>query len=199
MADQFQGIISGTEHIQSMSEIPSFFVAVPSPAGIRVGIMASAGASVWAGLSACWKMSPVRGGMGNHGSAITGDGEVVGIDQSKAQGREDGKDGKDLLKSRFRIFGGGFSIQDTVDDIPGSNGGRIFRFCQFAIRPDFLFWFLAIFAGGEQRGSGITIPWRQPEAVHKIIIGTEGRQFFGGRAADKDGKRNGFWKNFPHP
>ena len=91
-----------------MSEIPSFFVAVPSPAGIRVGIMASAGASVWAGLSACWKMSPVRGGMGNHGSAITGDGEVVGIDQSKAQGREDGKDGKDLLKSHFRIFGGGF-------------------------------------------------------------------------------------------
>ena len=133
-----------------MSEIPSFFVAVPSPAGIRVGIMAAAGASVWAELSAGWKMSPVRGGMRNHGSAIAGDGEIVGIEQSKAQGREHGKDGKDLLKCRFRIFGGRFSILDTVDDIPGSNGGRVLRFYQFAIRPDFLFWFLAIFAGGEQ-------------------------------------------------
>ena len=107
-----------------MSEIPGFFVAVPSPAGIRVGIMAATGASIWAGLSACWKMPPVRGGMGNHGSAIAGDGEVVGIEQSQAQGREDGKDGKDLLECRFRIFGGRFSIHDTVGDIPGSGLGN---------------------------------------------------------------------------
>ena len=77
--------------------------------------------SIRAGMSAGWKMASVRGGMGNHGSAIAGDGEVIGIDQSKAQEREHGKDGKNLLKCVFRIFGGRFSIHDTVDDIPGSN------------------------------------------------------------------------------
>ena len=171
-----------------MSEIPCFFVAVPSPAGIRVGIMTPTAVSIRAGMSAGWKMASVRGGMGNHGSAIAGDGEVIGIDQSKAQEREHGKDGKNLLKCVFRIFGGRFSIHDTVDDIPGSNGGRIFRFYQFAISTDLLFGFPAVFAGGEQERFGITIPRCQPEAVHKIIIGTEGRQFLGGRAADEDSK-----------
>ncbi len=116
-----QGIISGIEHVQSMSEIPCFFVAVPSPAGIRVGIMPPTAASIRAGMSAGWKMSPVRGGMRNHGSAIAGDGAVLGIDQPKAQGREHGKDGKDLLECGFRIIGGRFSVHDTVGDIPGSN------------------------------------------------------------------------------
>lgn len=117
----FEGIISGTEHVQSMSEIPCFFVAVPSPAGIRVGIMTPTAASIRAGMSAGRKMTPVRGGMGNHGSAIAGDGEVIGIDQSETQGREHGKDGKNRLKWGLRIFGGRFSIHDTVGDIPGSN------------------------------------------------------------------------------
>ena len=84
-----------------MSEIPVFFVAVPSPAGIRVGIMAATGAAIWAGLSACWKMPPVRGGMGNHGSAIAGDGEVVGIEQSQAQGKEDGKAASGFSEAGF--------------------------------------------------------------------------------------------------
>lgn len=58
----------------------------------------------------------------------------------------------------------------------------------FAISTGFLFWILAIFAGGEQEGSGITILRRQLEAVHKIVIGTEGRQLFGGRTADEEGR-----------
>lgn len=44
------------------------------------------------------------------------------------------------------------------------------------------------FAGGRQERSGITIPRCQPEVVYKIIIGAKGRQFFGGCAADEDGK-----------
>ena len=60
-----------------MPEVPCFIIAVPSPCGIRVRIMAAAAVPVGAVFPAGGKMAAVRGGMGMDTGAIAGKGNAV--------------------------------------------------------------------------------------------------------------------------
>lgn len=86
-----------------MAEEPCFIVAVPPPACIRVGIMASAGVPVWTVPAAGRKMPAIRGGMGNGSCAVTGQSKAPGINQSEADRRKHGKQGKERLQGSFGI------------------------------------------------------------------------------------------------
>ena len=55
--------------------------------------------------------------MGSYGRAVTGNGEVCSIKESGLQGREDGKDRKDLLQCLLCVIGNGFPIHDVSHDI----------------------------------------------------------------------------------
>ncbi len=182
-----------------MAEVPVFLVAVPSPSGIGVGIMTAAVVPVWAGMCTGGKVFPIRRRMGDHGRTITGNGKASRTEQAKAQGREYGKDRKDFLQGRFGVWGGGLPFHDRVNNILSSDGRGVFGFDEFAIGTDHLFWFLPVFADGEQGGAGINIPRCEPEAVHKIIVRAERRQVIGGRAAGEDGKGNGIGEDIIDP
>lgn len=68
-----------------------FGVAVPSPFGVMVGIMAAAVVPERIGRPIGCKMPAERGSMGNKGSsAIAEEGKGTGINETKLQGREDG-------------------------------------------------------------------------------------------------------------
>ena len=95
------------------------------------------------------KMLSIRGGMGNYGSAITGHGKISGIDQTKAHGREDCKEEKDLLQSGFRIVRGGQTDFDVINDIPGG-GSTVIIIIEFAISTDDLLRFFTVFTGKEE-------------------------------------------------
>ncbi len=195
----FQGVVPVAEHIQCMPEIPGIVVAVPTPFSIGVGVVPGTFAAVRAGAAAGREMPAERGGMGNHGCAIAGQGKVRGINQAEPDGREDCKDRENLLQCLFRVIRGGFPIHDISNDIPGGKCIWVFRLLQFSIGADYLFGFLAVFAGGKQEGSGIGIPRSQPETVHKVIIGSEGRKFLDGSTANEEGEGNGIGKHIPDP
>lgn len=195
----FQRIVPAAEHIQRMPEIPCVVVTVPSPFGIRVGVVAGTAVAVRAGGAAGREVPAEGGGMGNYSGAITGYGKVSRINQAELHGREDCKEGKDLLQGCFRIVRGRFAIVNIVHNVPGGDSAWVFRFHKFAISTDFLFRFLPVFSGREQRGSGIGIPGGQPETVHKVIVRAKRWQFFGGSTANEDGQGNGFGEYIPDP
>lgn len=195
----FQRIIPAAEHIERMSEIPSLLVTIPPPFGIRIGVMTGTAAAVRACRAAGGKVLAEGRGMGNHGGTITRQGEVGSVDQTELYGWEDCKDGKDLLQRLLRVLRGGLPVHDIAYDIPGGNGTRVFRFMQFPIGTDYLFRLLPVFAGGKQGCSGINVPRSQPETIHKVIVRTEGREFFGGGTANEDGQGNGLGKHIPDP
>ncbi len=93
----FQGIVPAAQHVKRMPEIPCFFVTVPSPFSVRVGVAAGTAAAVWAGVAAGRKMPAERGGMGNYGGAVAGHGKLSCINQTEPYGWEECKDGKDPL------------------------------------------------------------------------------------------------------
>lgn len=68
----FEGIVSGAEHIKSMPEIPGIFAAVQPPGSIGVRIMPGTVLAERAGRSTGGKMLSVRGCMGNDSGAVTG-------------------------------------------------------------------------------------------------------------------------------
>lgn len=78
-----------------MPEIPCIVVVVQSPFGISVGVMPAAASTVRAGKAARREM-PTKGGMGDHSDAIDGNSKKRRINQSEAQGRGKGKDGKNF-------------------------------------------------------------------------------------------------------
>ena len=98
--------VPGTEHIKCMSEIPALVVAVPAPARVRVGIVAPTAIAESAGGWAGGKVPPIRGCMGGDCSAIAGDSEAFGVDQSKLHGGEQCKEEEELLEGSFRIVTG---------------------------------------------------------------------------------------------
>ena len=53
--------VATAEHVESMSEIPGFVTAVPTPTGIRVGVMATTVSAKSAGKAAGREMSAKRG------------------------------------------------------------------------------------------------------------------------------------------
>ncbi len=79
----FQPAVPAAEHVQGMPEKPCFIVAVPSPCGIRVRIMAGASAPVWAGFTAGGKMPAVGGSMGNNGRTFLGICQVISRKKQK--------------------------------------------------------------------------------------------------------------------
>ncbi len=89
-----------------MAEVPVFLVAVPFPSNIRVGIMTAAVVYLLTGVPTGGKVFPIRRRMGDHSRTITGNGKVSRTEQTKAQGREYGKDRKDFLQGRFGVWGG---------------------------------------------------------------------------------------------
>ena len=195
----FQRIVPGAQHVKRMPEVPCFVIAVPSPCGIRVRIMAAAAVPVGAVFPTGGKMAAVRGGMGNHSGAIAGEGKVLRVNQPKADRRKYGKDGKDFLECGMWIVSGRLSVQDIICDIPAGNRAGVLRFLQFSIGANQFFWFFAVSACRKKRRAGIAVPWVCPESVHKVIIRAEGRQFFQRGAANKDSQGNGIGKDFPHP
>lgn len=192
-------VISAAEHIESVTEIPVFVVTVPSPFCIRSGIMAATGVPVGAGKSAGGKMLAVRGGMRDQCSAIAGEGKVLRINEAEADGREDVEEEKDPLESCFGIIRGRHAVHDTGNDVFCGDRGGVIGLNQFAVRADHLFGFLPVFASREEGGTGISIPWPEPEAVHKVIVGAKWRKFFQGRAPNEKGKGNRVWKNLCNP
>lgn len=95
--------------------------------------MASAAIPERAVPAAGVKMPAVRGGMGNHSGAVTGEGKVLRINQPKADRRQYGKDGKDFLECGFRIVRGKLTVQNIVYDVPGGYCAGVFRLRQFSI------------------------------------------------------------------
>lgn len=59
----FKVAVSGTEHVKGAAKKPSFFIAVPTPGGIRVRIMPAAGIAERAFSPAGGKMFPIRRGV----------------------------------------------------------------------------------------------------------------------------------------
>lgn len=137
--------------------------------------------------------------MGDKGGAIAGEGKGGGIDKPGLYGGEDGDEGKDRLERGIRVIGSGAAIQDVPDDVISSNGGRILGLNELAIRADDLIGLFAIYTGREEEGTGIAIPWTQPETVHKVIVRAKGRQVIRGSAANEEGQGNRVRKDLSDP
>ena len=90
-------VIPGAEKIQSVSEIPVFVTAVPSPFCIRIGIMSVAVVPIRAGSAAGRKMFSIRRGMGDHGGSVTRYSKFPEVDESKINRGKDCKDEKNML------------------------------------------------------------------------------------------------------
>ena len=144
-------------------------------------------------------MAAVRGGMGDNSSAVPGEGKILGINKPKACGGQHGKDGKDLLEGGFWIIGGRLAGHDIIYDVLSSNGAGIFGLSQFAVWANKFLGFFAVFASRKKGRARISIPWGQPETVHKVVLRAKGRKVVGAGAADEDSERNGSGKDFLHP
>lgn len=103
--------------------------------------MASAAIPERAVPAAGVKMPAVRGGMGNHSGAVTGEGKVLRINQPKADRRQYSKNGKDFLECGLWIVSGRLSVQDIICDIPAGNRAGVLRFLQFSIGANQFFGF----------------------------------------------------------
>ena len=57
----FKLAVATAEHVESMAEIPGIVIAVPSPSGIRVGVMAAAVFAERTGKAAGREMPAKRG------------------------------------------------------------------------------------------------------------------------------------------
>lgn len=110
--------------------------------------MASAAIPERAVPAAGVKMPAVRGGMGNHSGAVTGEGKVLRINQPKADRRQYSKNGKDFLECGLWIVSGRLSVQDIICDIPAGNRAGVLRFLQFSIGANQFFWFLPFLPAG---------------------------------------------------
>ncbi len=84
--------VMGAEHVKGMAEIEDFFIAVPTPVGIGVREMASAGTMGFSVFPAMAELMPIRGSVGMDTGAVAGEGEAVGGDEAFVGGREDGKE-----------------------------------------------------------------------------------------------------------
>ena len=144
-------------------------------------------------------MPAVRGGMGNHSGAVTGEGKVcVSISPRWIDGSTARME-KIFWRAASGLSAAGFpsrisftiSLAVIVQESSGS--------ASFPSAPISFFGFLPFFACRKKRRAGIAVPWACPESVHKVIIRAEGRQFFQGGAANKDSQGNGIGKDFPHP
>ena len=144
-------------------------------------------------------MPAVRGRMGRHSRAVAGDGEVLRIQEAKAQGREYGKERKNLLESSLRVRGSRPAIHDSIHDVPCGGRTGIFGLHELAVRADHLFWLPAILTGREKQRPGTGISCAHPEAVHEVIVGAEGRQFFYRGTANEDSQGNGAGEHVPDP
>ena len=144
-------------------------------------------------------MAAVRGGMGDNSSAVPGEGKILGINKPKACGGQHSKDGKDPLECGLGIIGGRLPSHDVIYDVLSGNGAGIFGLSQFPVRANKFLWLFAVFAGRKKGRGGISIPWSQPETVHKVVVRAEGREVIGAGAADEDSEGNGRGKDFLHP
>ena len=132
--------------------------------------------------------------MGNDSGTVAGQGEIVCIDQPRFYGRENRKEGKDVLERDLRIFRGRYAIKDVIHNSPC-------RFRSFIIvgklpvRADHLVGFAGVFPGGEKVSAGVDIPGCQPESVHEIIIRTQRREMVRRREAAEDRQGNGMWED----
>lgn len=74
--------IVGAEHVKGVSKIINLFVAVPSPAGIRIREMPFTGAAGDVVFHTLTNFMPIRGRMGMDTGAVTGKGKAVFWDES---------------------------------------------------------------------------------------------------------------------
>lgn len=109
-------------------------------------------------------MPAVRGGMGNHSGAVSGDGKALYVNQPETDRRQHGKNGKDFLECGFRIVSGRLTVQDIIYNVPGGHRAGVFRFRQSSIGANQFFWFFAISACREKHRAGIPVLRVQPEA-----------------------------------
>lgn len=75
------------EHVQGVPEKPAIVVAVPSPVRFWVGIMALVGVSERAVGIAGRKVASILRGVRGDRRAVTGQGEVFGVNQPGPHGR----------------------------------------------------------------------------------------------------------------
>ncbi len=101
-------------------------------------------------------MPAVRGGMGNHSGAVTGEGKVLRINQPKADRRQYSKNGKDFLECGMWIVSGRLSVQDIICDIPAGNRAGVLRFLQFSIGANQFFLVFCRFCLPEEAPCGNT-------------------------------------------
>lgn len=160
--------------------------------------MASAAIPERAVPAAGVKMPAVRGGMGNHSGAVTGEGKVCASISPRRTDGSTARMEKIFWSAACGLSAAGFpsrisfaiSLQVTVQ---GSCGSSSFPSAPIS------FLFCSVSACRKKRRAGIQVPRAHPEAVHEIIIRAEGRQFIQRGAANKNSQGNGVGKDFTYP
>ncbi len=123
--------------------------------------------------------------MGMNGSAITGDGEGIRVDQSSLYRRKDSNSKKEFLEPCFEIERDIFTVHKALFNFFSDGGGRFGSFLSFS------FWLLRFFSVPRSREQLITFIQTgirgSPEAVHKIKVGAKWRKGITG-TTDEGGK-----------
>lgn len=169
-----------------MPEIISLKVAVPSPAGIRVRIVAGTGAVLCSVFRAVTEFVSIRIGMGMDTSTIAGKGDPVRRDQAGTDGREQSSQTEELLKEFFvveREFGTGESL--LSHDL-GNAGMAVRKLVPiFRLFPGL---FIPVCRKGIIPAKFFELGILEPKPVDEIIIRPQGRKG-SGSAADQESQK----------
>ena len=194
------GITQG-EHVKGASEIPAFFMAVPPPLGIGVRVMAQAGLVIFGfrGFVRALRLSAMGIGVNGYSGAIAGKGKPVLWDDAIFNRRKDSGEIKNVLEDALGVvLGERLPMKNTIYQFFSGVFLR-FRLGQLAIRANVRFRFFTIFAGGKEKGTGITFTIAFPKAVHKVIIRSKGREFVRGGTANECNEHDLGRKDVAHP
>jgi len=178
--------IVGAEHIKCMSKIEGFFVAVPSPVGIRIGKMTFTGTMGNAVFHAFADFMAIRGCVGMDTGAIAGKGDAICRDKPVPEGRKDCGETENLLEPFF-IMERKFLMEEGVSGHGVGNAGMLIRqllpFARFFGRFPVLVFREKVFSAGSLEGLGLC-----PEPVHEVEVRAKGRKGMWG-AANERGKQ----------
>ncbi len=178
--------IVGAEHIKAMSKIKSFLVAVPSPVGIGVREMTSAGTAGDAVIHTLTDFMPIRGRVGMDTGAVTGKGDAVRRNEPVPEGREDRSKTENLLKP-FLIMKGEFLMLQSVSGQGVCNAGmpvgKFLPFAGFFGRFHIFILWEEILSSGLLGSLGLS-----PEPVHEVEIRSYGRKGIRSTAYERGGQ-----------
>lgn len=171
------------KQIKRMPEIISFEIAVPSPPGIRVRIMARTGTVLQPVFQAVTDFVSMRIGMGMDAGSVAGECNPVSGDQTGTHGREQGSQAEKFLKELFVVKREFFPGESLLSHNLCNAGMPVWKFV--AISRLFPGLFVPVCRESIISAEFFKLGILEPEAVHEVIIRPQGWKGTGS-AADQE-------------